>query len=152
MNKKELHNSIEITCLVSFYIVLFAYKDHVSWAKNVHERTPFWNLSDVTARAILVSALAISLIGVVIMVTRLYTFLQRRPTLESVMRQMKSSMKEPYEPDPWLNLGYGLIGFLSFGIPILSLCAAALLAAFFSVTVKQLISRSKLQTFFGLNN
>jgi hypothetical protein len=137
---------------MSFYIVLFAYKDHASWVKNVHERTMFWNLSDITARAILISALAVSVIGIGIMALRLCKFLLSKPALGMITTQIKIFMKEPYEPNPWLNLWYGLIGFLSFGIPIFTLCTAALLGTFFSAAVRQLFVKSKLQTFFGLNN
>jgi len=127
---------IEYTCLVSFLIIIVAYKDHMSWLKQFHSHTLIWDVSDYLARGILVSSLSIAALGAAITLGRVIKFLFRKPNWSESIDQFRKHMREPYEPTPWLNVAYGGLGFLMFPLPFKYLLLGMILAIFFSVTIR----------------
>jgi len=151
MNSKKRRDSlIEYTCLVSFLIIIVAYKDHANWMKLSHSHTIFWDISDSIARIILISSLGIAVLGSAITLGRVLKFLYRKPNWSELIDEFRKHLKEPYEPTPWLNLAYGGLGFLIFPLPFGYLLIGMILAAFFSVTVRCCTTISFVQNFLGI--
>ena len=151
MTTKRIESFIEYTCLVSFLIFIFAYKDHASWIKQVHNHNLFWNLSDYFARGILIASLSIAALGPVIILGRVISFFLKKPKWNESIEQFRKHLREPYEPTPWINMAYGILGFLIFPLPFTYLLLGMLLAMFFSTTVRFFATKSYIQNSLGLS-
>jgi hypothetical protein len=152
MKKEKLDSAVEKVCLVSFFVILAAYKDNERWTQNKHNHSVFWNVSDLVAKCVLIVALLFSAAGVGIMAFRLVKLLMKKPTYRFMAKAVRDFMKEPYEPNPWMNVAFGFLGFMSFGIPIKILALAAFLGMFFSATVRVLVKKTYVQAWIGLHS
>jgi len=141
---------IEYTCLVSFLIIIVAYKDHANWVRHLHSHTLIWDVSNYLARGILAASLGVAALGAAITLWRVIKYLFRRPNWSESIDQFRKHLKEPYEPTPWLNVAYGGLGFLIFPLPFNYLLFVMTLALFFSVTVRYCASITFVQNFLGI--
>jgi len=138
MNSYKLERKIESVCLVSSFIVLFAFKDIKHWNQTVGNKNLIWHASEIFAVTILFVALAISIVGVLIIAIRLVKYLLKRPSLKLSVTISRAFLKAPCDTQPWINPLYGLLGFMSFGIPLKLLMTAGLLGCFFSATIRSI--------------
>ena len=143
---------LERTCLLSYFITVIAFKENASWTAQPKIHTELWNISNLVAKGVLLFALTASVHGAVIVVGRMFKFLFRKPNWNSIMVKFRKSLKEPYEPQPWMNVGYGLLGFLMFPSPFINLVIGMILAMFFSVSARFALTKSSVQKMIGLVN
>ena len=141
MNSYKLERKIEWICLVSSFVVLFAYKDVKHWNQSVGSKNLISHASEIFAESILFVAIAISIVGVLIIVIRLVKYLLKRPSLKLSVTISKAFLKAPCDPQPWINPLYGLLGFMSFGIPLKLLMFAGVLGCFFSATIRSIVRK-----------
>ena len=151
MSTKKTEALIEYTNLVSFFITIVAYKENISWESQPNARTFFWNVSNYFAKGVLIAALSVAVFGAAIAVIRSIKFLIARPKWKDSWARFRKSLKEPYEPQPWLNLAYGCLGFLFFPAPFSCLLIGMLLATLFAVSVRFFLTKSFLYSGLGLS-
>ena len=149
MTNGRTETLIERACLLSYFIIIVAFKKHSSWVAEPHAHTVLWNISDLIAKGVLLIALSASSLGALIVVGRIIKFLLKKPNWSSSFAQFKEHMREPYEPEPWMNIAYGLLGFLMFGSPIIDLVVGMILAMFFSVVARIALTKTSVQKIIG---
>ena len=152
MTDGKTESLLERACLLSYFITVIAFKENASWAAEPRLHDVLRNMSDLVAKGVLLFALTASVHGAVIVVGRMFKFLFKKPNWNSIMVQFKESLKEPYEPQPWMNLGYGLLGFLMFPSPFINLVIGMILAMFFSVSARFALTKSSVQKLIGFAN
>ena len=152
MSNGKTESLLERACLLFYFISVVAYKENASWTAQPKIRTELWNISNLVAKGVLFFALTASVLGAVIVLGRMFKFLFRKPNWNSIMVQFKKSLKEPYEPQPWMNIGYGLLGFLMFPSPFINLVIGMILAMFFSVSARFTLTKSSVQKMIGFAN
>ena len=150
MSNGKTESLLERACLLFYFISVVAYKENASWTAQPKIRTELWNISNLVAKGVLFFALTASVLGAVIVLGRMFKFLFRKPNWNSIMVQFKKSLKEPYEPQPWMNIGYGLLGFLMFPSPFINLVIGMILAMFFSVSARFALTKSSVQKMIGI--
>ena len=143
---------LERACLLSYFITVIAYKENASWTAQPKIHTELWNISNLIAKGVLLFALTASVLGAMIVVGRLFNFLFKKPNWNSMVVRFKKSLKEPYEPQPWMNLGYGLLGFLMLPSSFINLVIGMILAMFFSVSARFTLTKSSVQKMIGFAN
>ena len=149
MSNGKTESLLERACLLFYFISVVAYKENASWTAQPKIRTELWNISNLVAKGVLFFALTASVLGAVIVLGRMFKFLFRKPNWNSIMVQFKKSLKEPYEPQPWMNIGYGLLGFLMFDSPFSDLVIGLILAAFFSVPLRMALTKPSVRKIIG---
>ena len=152
MTDRKTESLLERACLTSYFITVIAFKENASWTAHPKSHTEILNISNLVAKGVLLFALTSSAFGAMIVVGRMFKFLFRRPNWKSIMVRFKKSMKEPYEPQPWMNLGYGLLGFLMMPSPMSDLVIGMILATFFSVSARFALSKFSVQKMIGFTN
>ena len=152
MSNGKTESLLERACLLFYFISVVAYKENASWTAQPKIRTELWNISNLVAKGVLLFALTASVLGAVIVVGRLIKFLYKKPNWNSIVVQFKESLKEPYKPQPWMNVGYGLLGFLMMPSPIIVLVIGMFLAMFFSVTARIALTKYFVQKMIGFAN
>ena len=151
MSTKKTESLIEYTNLVSYFITIVAYKENISWESQPHARTMFWNVSNYFAKGILITALSVAAFGAGIALIRSIRFLAGRPKWKDSWARFRKSLKEPYEPQPWLNMAYGCLGFLFFPQPFSYLLVGMFLATLFATSVRFFLTKTSLHNAFRLN-
>ena len=149
MTNERTETLIERACLLSYFIIIVAFKENASWMAQPKIHTELWNISNLGAKGILLIALTASVLGAMIVFGRLIKFLCSKPNWNLKIVQFKKSLNEPYEPQPWMNVGYGLLGFLMMPSPITDLVVGMFLAMFFSVTARIALTKSSVQKMIG---
>jgi len=150
MSTKKTESLIEYTNLVSFFLTIVAYKENISWESQPHARTILWNMSNYVAKGVLITALSVAAFGAAVAVIRLVRFLAARPKYKDSWARFRKSLKEPYEPEPWLNIAYGCLGFLFFPAPFSCLLVGMFLASLYATSVRFLFTKTALQSALGL--
>ena len=149
MTNGKTEKLIDRACLLSYFIIVVAFKKHASWAAEPRLHDVLRNMSDLVARGILLTGLSAAALGVLIVVQRIIRFLLSKPSWRISLALFKSQMKEPYEPQPWMNVGYGLLGFLMMPSPFIDLVIGMFLAMLFSVTTRIALTKSSVQKLIG---
>ena len=149
MTNGKTESIIDRACLISYFIILVAFKENASWADQPRAHTLLWNASNLVAKGVLIVALSASTLGVLIVVGRIIRFLLSKPRWRSSLAQFKKHLKAPYEPEPWMNIAYGFLGVLMFGNPFFELVIGMILAMFFSVTVRITLTKPSVQKMIG---
>ena len=151
MSTKRTESLIEYTNLVSYFITIVAYKENISWESQPHARTIFWNVSNYFAKGVLITALSVAAFGAAVAVIRLIRFIAAKPKWSDSWARFRKSLKEPYEPEPWLNIAYGCLGFLFFPAPFSYLLVGMFLATLFATAVRFFLTKTTLQSVLGLS-
>jgi hypothetical protein len=149
MTNGKTESLLERACLLSYFITVIAFKENANWTAQQKIHSELWNASNLVAKGVLLFALTSSVLGAVIVVGRMFKFLFKKPNWNSMMIKFKKSLNEPYEPQPWMNLGYGLLGFLMMPSPFIDLVVGMILAGFFSVTARTVLTNSSVQKMIG---
>jgi len=152
MTNGKSESLLERACLLSYFITVIAFKENASWTTQPKIHNELWNISNSVAKGVLLFALTASVLGAVIVAGRLIKFLHKKPNWNAMMVRFKKSLKEPYEAQPWMNVGYGLLGFLMMPSPFIDLVIGMFLAMFFSVTARIVLTKYSVQKMIGFAN
>jgi len=151
MTTGKTESLLERACLISYFITVIAFKENASWTAHPKSHTEILNISNLVAKGVLLFALTASGFGAMIVVGRMFKIF-RRPNWKSIMVGFKKNLKEPYEPQPWMNIGYGMLGFLMMPSPISDLVFGMILATFFSISARFALSKHSVQRMIGFTN
>jgi hypothetical protein len=151
MTTKKTESLIEYTNLVSFFVTIVAFQENSSWESHPHARTLIWNVSNYFAKGVLIAALLVAVFGAGVVLFRSIRFLAGKPKWKDSWARFRKSLEEPYEPQPWINIAYGCLGFLFFPQPFSYLLVGMFLASLFATSVRFFFTKTSLDNVFGLN-